>query len=170
MGYAATQENLGTVYRKLSTGDRAVKVRKAILCYREALQVYTQELFPLKNAGVHNNLGNAYVTLPCSNSSSLRRNIRRALRHYERALRLRTKGSFPGDYAVTQFNRGSAFLRLAQEERHPQRSLQNARACFGEAGDCFAQCGQAARAQAAREQANLVSSSLLSAQAREAKG
>ena len=168
--YAATQENLGTAYRELPTGDKAVNVRKAILCYRQALQVYTLARFPLKNAGLHNNLGNAYVSLPCSDSSSVRRNMHRALRHYERAARVRTKSSFPGDYAVIQFNRGSAFLRLAWEERTPQHSLRGALVCFREAGDCFAACGQAARAQLAWKQAQAVYSELHSARAREASG
>jgi tetratricopeptide (TPR) repeat protein len=168
--YAATLENLGSAYRELSSGDRAVNVRKAILCYRQALQVYTLVLFPLKNAGLHNNLGNAYVSLPCSNSLGVRRNMRRALRHYERALRLRTKVSFPGDYAVTQFNRGSAFLRLALGDPNPQPNLRSAQICFEEAGTGFTQGGQAARAQVAREQANLVCSSLPSARAGEARG
>jgi tetratricopeptide (TPR) repeat protein len=168
--YAATQENLGTAYRELPTGDKAVNVRKAILCYRKALQVYTLARFPLKNAGLHNNLGNAYASLPCSDSSSVRRNMQRALRHYERASRLRTKASFLGDYAVTQFNRGSVFLRLAREERSPQRSLRSALVCFREAGDCFAKCGQEARAQLAWKQAQAVCSELHSARAREASG
>lgn len=167
--YAATMENLGTAYRELPSGNKAVNVRKAILCYRKALQVYTLLLFPLKNAGLHNNLGNAYISMSSADSAGTYRNLRRAHRHFERALCLRAKARFPGDYAVTQLNRGSAFLRLALLERDPQLSLRSALECFEEAGNCFALCGQAECAQAARDQAESVRSYLPSPRPGEAR-
>jgi len=158
--YAATQENLGTAYRGTPGGDLRKNLRKAILCYRHALQVYTLLRLSSKQAGVHNNLGNAYVSLARADNAGAPRNLHRALRHYASALRVRTREDLPHDYAVTQFNQGCAFLYLAGVAPCPQPSLRSARSCFAEASDCFAHCGQPARAQAAQEQAEFACSCL----------
>jgi tetratricopeptide (TPR) repeat protein len=115
-------QNLGAAYRQ--AGD----CRAAIDCCRLALRVYTVKADPARNAALHNNLGNAYLSIPGT------RNARRALRHLERALEIRTRAAAPADYAVTQFNRGTALVRLLMGGR--------AAACFREASECFAAAGQ----------------------------
>ena len=55
-----TQNNLGTAYSDLPTGDRGENLRRAIDCYEAALRVYTESDFPSDWATTQNNLGNAY--------------------------------------------------------------------------------------------------------------
>ena len=45
-----TQNNLGTAYRNLPTGDRGANLGRAIACYTEALTVYTPQAAPLEYA------------------------------------------------------------------------------------------------------------------------
>lgn len=54
--YAVALVNLGNVYAKLPTGDRAENLNKAIDAYREALKIYTIETFPRDHAMVKKNL------------------------------------------------------------------------------------------------------------------
>jgi tetratricopeptide (TPR) repeat protein len=132
--FAATMQNLGTVYRELSTGNRATNVRKAIGCYCAAFRVYAAAHLGDKCADLHNNIGNAYLNLSASEEPRCR-NFRRALRHFAQALRVRNKLDRPRDYAVTQFNRGQAFLLLAGCEE--SGDVRPAAECFREALDTF---------------------------------
>lgn len=154
--HAATLENLGTVYRELRTGGRVGNVRRAIGCYRQALRIYTSSAFPLQNAALHNNLANAYLSLPADNPATTLRNVHRALRHFDRALRVRSKTRYPSDYASSQFNRGSAFLRLATASANPLKPLQEARICFKEAKKYFSRCGQDELADRAKERLKFI--------------
>jgi len=114
----------------------------------------------VQNAGLHNNLGNAYLSLSFADPASVSKNLRRASRHFDRALRLCTSVDCSSDYAITQFNRGTAFLRLALEEHNPQSSLRAAELCFGEAAVMFTQCGLVEHARRAHELAESARSSL----------
>ncbi len=147
--YAATLQNLGTAYRALPEGDRAGNIRKAIGCYRCALQIYSARIFPLENAGLHNNLGNAFLTLPGMSQPAKNRHIRLALRHFERALKTRTRADHPCDYAETQLNRGQALLAL--KDGNEQSHSKQAMACFQEAALCFHKCGNDANAAVAQQ-------------------
>jgi hypothetical protein len=94
--------------------------------------VYSAAREPARYAALHNNIGNAYLSMPGT------RNARRALHHLERALAFRTRAAAPAEYAVTQLNRGTAFARLELPAR--------AHDCFREAYECFALSGQNERA------------------------
>ena len=59
-----TQNNLGTAYGDLPTGDRGENLRRAIACYESALRVYTEADFPSDWAMTQNNLGTAYSEPP----------------------------------------------------------------------------------------------------------
>jgi hypothetical protein len=103
---------------------------------------------PEKSAVVHNNLANAYLTLP-SEGECRNRIIRRALRHFDRALQILTRTAHPDDYALTQFNRGQAFVELG--ESGSDVAHDQAAACFQEAKQCFELCGETRRAAQAQE-------------------
>lgn len=62
--WARTQNNLGTAYRNLPTGDRSMNLQRALAAYEAALRVYTEKDFPVYWAKTPNNLGNAYADLP----------------------------------------------------------------------------------------------------------
>jgi tetratricopeptide (TPR) repeat protein len=152
--YAATLENLGAAYRSLPNGDRRTNTWRAVSCYCRALRIYRAARYPVENAAVHNNLGNAYVSIPARDAGEKDRHVRRALRHFERALRVRTKQAYPRDYAVTQFNRGQAFLERRGAD--PRESLQQAAECFREALEGFERCGEASQARQARQMVEAV--------------
>jgi tetratricopeptide (TPR) repeat protein len=152
--YAATMQNLGTAYRQIGSGDKTANVLKATDCYRRALQVYDLAGFPAQNAALHNNFGNAYLSLAVTDERIRRRCARRALEHLDRALRVRTRAEYPIDFAVTQYNRGQAFLLLVGD--NPKDGYVKAVGCFQEAHDCFLLCGHAKSAKGARRQVQRV--------------
>ena len=139
--------NLGTAYRELPNGDRVSNVRQAICCYVRAHHVYCPTDYPLQNSNLHNNLGNAFLSLAAVDMTNALKNTRRAIRHFGLALKVRNRGERPCDYAVTQLNRGQAFLHWTMLE--PLRFLDEAVTCFKEASKCFRLCGQEDRAEAA---------------------
>ena len=101
-----TQNNLGTAYSDLPTGDRGENLRRAIACYESALRVCTEADFPSDWAMTQNNLGTAYSDLPTGDRGE---NLRRAIACYESALRVYTEADFPSDWAMTQNNLGTAY-------------------------------------------------------------
>ncbi len=152
--HAATLQNLGTAYRELKSGDRIADICHAIRCFHRAMRALPRAAGPKKRADLHNNLGNAYASLAAEDHEPVR-NAVRALRHFGRALAVRSKEAWPCDYAVTQFNAGNACLQLARGvESEP--SLIEARHCFEEARDGFVECRQAALADLARRQLDLI--------------
>lgn len=107
--WAMAQNNLGSAYIDLPTGDRGDNLGKAIECYEAALRVYTEKGFPQQWATTQNNLGAAYAQLPTGDRNE---NLKRAIRHFEAALRVYTEKDFPQDWAMTQNNLGNPYLRL----------------------------------------------------------
>ncbi|MGA9350900.1 MAG: tetratricopeptide repeat protein, partial [Anaerolineae bacterium] len=114
LGYAMTQNNLGTAYADLPTGDRAANLEQAIACYQEALRFWTPEAAPLYYAGTQNNLGTAYQSLPTGDRAA---NLEKAIQCYQEALRFYTPEAVPLDYAMTQNNLGLAYLHLPTGDR-----------------------------------------------------
>jgi hypothetical protein len=58
-----TQNNLGTAWSDLPTGDRSANLEKAIACYEAALRVRTERGFPRQHSEIAENLSSAHVTL-----------------------------------------------------------------------------------------------------------
>ncbi|MFZ0913100.1 MAG: hypothetical protein WBQ76_04665 [Candidatus Korobacteraceae bacterium] len=110
--FAATMENLGTAYRQRIAGDRTANVHNAMQCYRRALRLSPVATVPARWAALHNNLGNACLSLPCPDLSLRDSHARHALRHFDLALRVRTLERSLFDYAVTKLNRAQACFRL----------------------------------------------------------
>jgi tetratricopeptide (TPR) repeat protein len=152
--FAATAQNLGTAYREAHNGAARDRLRQAIGCYYAAFRVYAGAHLPQKLAGLHNNLGNAYLELSAEHEDACR-HVRRALGHFARALRRNSKDARPCEYAVTQFNRAQGYLLLAP--CGCGNCTAAAAQCFREALDGFERCGDTARAaMVARRLATLV--------------
>jgi tetratricopeptide (TPR) repeat protein len=160
--HAKTLQNLGTAFRELKTGDRESNVRRALSCYRQALHIYRKES-PRENASVHNNIGNALLSLV---SRDPKRSIRRAtmaLRHFEQSLAVVPKEQAPDVYAIAQFNCGQALLRLAAGGENPGSNLGRARVFFAEARNWFLDHGPETLAESARERLIMVANFLTTA-------
>jgi tetratricopeptide (TPR) repeat protein len=153
--YAATVQNLGTVYRELKSGDRLANICKAIHYFHETMRALPGAARAKKRADLHNNLGNAYASLAAEDHEP-ERNALRALRHFGRALAVRTKDEWPCDYAVTQFNAGNACLQLAIGGVAIESNLLQARRCFEEARDGFVGCRRDSLADEARRRLDLI--------------
>lgn len=148
LGQAATLQNLGTAWRALPGGNKRCNVRKAIDCYQRAFRAYRGKAFRQKRATLHNNLGNAYLSLAATGERR-NLNVRRALRHFSLALKTFTRHSHPREYAVSQFNRGQAFLELSNMESSDY--LVQASVCLSEAKHSFTACNDVKPAQKAEE-------------------
>jgi tetratricopeptide (TPR) repeat protein len=154
--FAATAQNLGTAYREAKHGSARERLRQAIGCYYAAFRAYAGAHLPQKLAGLHNNLGNAYLELSSHQEDGCR-HVRRALGHFARALRRNSKDARPCEYAITQFNRAQGYLLLTP--CGCGNCAAAAAQCFREALDGFERCGDTARAaMVARRLAALVPS------------
>ncbi|MEG3881193.1 CHAT domain-containing protein [Microcoleus sp. herbarium7] len=58
--YAQIQNKLAVAYSNRINGSRADNLERAILCYRDALSIYTREAFPQNYSETLSNLGNLY--------------------------------------------------------------------------------------------------------------
>ncbi len=83
--------------------------------YREAVQVFDREKWPLQWSGLHSNIGDAYSALPIIRPADLENNMRAALSSYRDALSVLRRESAPNQWASTQIAMGMAFNRLIEE-------------------------------------------------------
>lgn len=154
-GFAATLENLGTAYRRRTMGDKLANIRRAIQCYRRALRLCTATSAPAHWAALHNNLGNACLSLPSTGRETSASHARHAIHHFDLALQVRTRERNLFDYGVTRLNRGQACLQLG---------LAGSSAWLAEAAGCLGDAYAALLRSRAPEQANLAQESLRLAQ------
>jgi tetratricopeptide (TPR) repeat protein len=157
-GFAVTMENLGSAYRERKQGDKAANVRKAIRCYRRAARVCGMDAAPGLWAGLQNNLGNAYLSLPARGPAAETALARRAILHFDLALRVRTLERSRLDYGITQLNRGQAYLRLGLAESAAELA-ESARA-FREAQGALLQAGRSSEAEMAARGSQLAAQAL----------
>jgi predicted ATPase/class 3 adenylate cyclase len=122
---ARADNNLGTAYAHLPTGNRGDNLRHAITCYEAALRVQTEHDFPQDWATTQDNLGNTYAHLPTGNRDD---NLRHAIVCYKAALRVQTERDFPQDWAGTENNLGKAYAQLPTGDRGD--NLRHAIECF----------------------------------------
>src|SRR5436190_1732865 len=111
--WARTQNNLGSAYCSLPTGDRSENLTNAVACCEAAVRVRTERDTPADWPLTQNYLGPA-----CERSE----NLPKAISCYEAALRVRTEREFPADWAMTQNNLGNAYSR--------SENLAKAIACY----------------------------------------
>ena len=81
-----TQHNLGNVYLDQPGGDWDANLRRAIDCYKAALRVRTETMFPQDWAMTQHSLGVLFIR---------KGYLRQALSCFENALRVLTKETFP---------------------------------------------------------------------------
>ena len=114
LDYARAQNNLGTAYRSLPTGDRGENLARAVEFYQEALRFRTPQAAPLGYAATQSNLGIAYRDLPTGDRGE---NLARAIACFEEALTVCTPEAAPLDYAMTQNSLGTAYRSLPTGDR-----------------------------------------------------
>jgi CHAT domain-containing protein/tetratricopeptide (TPR) repeat protein len=126
------QNSLGNAYCNLPTEDKSKNLKKAIACYKAALEIFTREDFPVDYAMTQNNLGNAYYDLPTGDRGE---NLKKAIACYKAALEIFTREKFPVKYATTQNNLGVAYSNLPTGDRG--KNLKKAIACYKAALEIF---------------------------------
>jgi len=94
--------------------EKAEYMKTAIAAYKEAMNIYTLERFPMDYAMIQNNLGNAYGTL--AEVEATAENCKKAITAFEEALKVYTLDRLPMEYAMTQNNLGTAYGTLAEIE------------------------------------------------------
>ncbi len=123
--WATTQNNLGTAWGDLPTGDRAANIRNAIDCYTAALRVRTELEYPVDWALTQLNLGTAWRRLPTADRAS---NVKNAIDCYTAALRVCTERDHPVAWAMIQNNLGTAWGDLPTGDR--AANIRNAIDCY----------------------------------------
>jgi hypothetical protein len=113
---------------------------------------------PAPWAALHNNLGNACLSLPFADVSTGVSHARHALRHFDLALRVRTAERSLFDHAVTRLNRGQACLQLGLSGSPAW--LAEARQCLRAAQAAFRRTGAATEAALAEKSIDLVNRAL----------
>ncbi|HYN76454.1 MAG TPA: hypothetical protein VES73_01510, partial [Lamprocystis sp. (in: g-proteobacteria)] len=91
-----TQNNLGTAWAQMPTGDRAENLGKAIAAYGLALEVRTREAHPLDWARTRINLGLGYRAR--ADLGNGRSDLALAIASVRAAASVFTDGDFPFEY------------------------------------------------------------------------
>jgi len=123
--WAETQDNLGTAWRDLSTGDHAANLGRAIGCFQAALRIFVEQEFPQKWARSQNDLGRVWLRLPTADRAA---NLEKAIACFEAALKVRTEQESPRDWATTQNDLGAAWSAMPTGNRTV--NLERAIACY----------------------------------------
>ncbi|MEW6200609.1 MAG: tetratricopeptide repeat protein, partial [bacterium] len=113
--YATTQNNLGTAYTYLPSAtpeERAENVRKAIACYKAALEIYKKDEYPVDFAMTQNNLGTAYTDLPSATAEERADNVKKAIACYKAALEIYKKNEYPQYFCQTAENLGMLLVSI----------------------------------------------------------
>ena len=120
-----TQNNLGTAYSDLPTGDRGANLGRAIACYEAALRVYTEADCP---AGLGHDPEQPGQRLPRPPDGRPGRQPRPRHRLLRGGLRVYTEADAPQEWAMTQNNLGTAYRDLPTGDRGA--NLGRAIACY----------------------------------------
>jgi tetratricopeptide (TPR) repeat protein len=117
--------DLGIALWKSTQGDIGGNLRRAIICHKAALQVFTEGGNSTQWAHTQNALGIAYGALPDGDRAA---NLREAIRYYEAALRVFTETAHPEQWAGIQNNLGLAFAEVPDTNR--KANLHDALECY----------------------------------------
>lgn len=124
--------------------ERAEKLKRAILAFETAANLYAAEGRAQEKAQTENNLGDARLLLsglhisgddPAAAKASAQE-IERAIEAYEAALKFRTRDEHPEDRAETQTSLGRAWMALAEleegdvRESHLEKAVINFKAAL----------------------------------------
>ncbi len=124
----------GNALLQVSIGSREINIRRAIVCYDAALQVFTKDSFPYEWATTQNNKGTAFADLP---SGDLAQNLKEAIICFDAALQIYTKESSPREWAMTQNSKGNTLSRLPLDANNAH--LREAIACYDAALTVYTQ-------------------------------
>jgi hypothetical protein len=129
--WAALQNEIGSAYQEMPSGDRAANLSAAIAHHESALEVFDPVRHALSWAWTQSALAAAYQCLPTGSSIS---NARAAVAYHQRALDVLTPESAPLGWAWNQNNLGAAYeLMRGAADGDRVRALQDASACYTEA-------------------------------------
>ena len=130
--YAATQNNLGTVYWNLAQQTQpSYHLKAAISAYTQAGRYYSGEQYPLEFGMIQANIGTAYWNLAQHEPED--KWLHLAIKAYENALKYRTPKTDAAACAATQNNLGIAYWHLASRHQDSEiraRFLQKAIASY----------------------------------------
>ncbi len=133
-GRASANVGIGNTYLRSPASDgptRGQNVRAAVEHYRQALQVFLKDEYPVQYAMTQNNLGAAYGNLAAATAEERAENVKKAVACYRAALEIYKKDEYPVDYAMTQNNLGVAYSDLpaaTAEER--AENIKQAVGCY----------------------------------------
>jgi len=119
--YAESLVKIGVAQHNLSAGGQAGNahpeedIQKAIEAFKEALNVYTPEKFPVEYAQTMNNLGIAYWDLWAGATVTKNENLQNAISAYKEALKIYNAKDFSVEYAETQYNLELAYRKLPSD-------------------------------------------------------
>ncbi len=111
---ASIQNDLANTYVARVVGDRGENLEEAISLYRQALQVYTREAFPIKWATTQNNLANTYSNRIVGDRGE---NFEEAISLYHQVLQVRTRADFPMEWSTTQHSLATAYSQRMRGDR-----------------------------------------------------
>jgi tetratricopeptide (TPR) repeat protein len=129
--WAALQNDIGSAYQGMPTGDRAEHLRSAIVHHESALEVFDPVRHAMSWAWTQSALAAAYQSLP---TGSVISNARAAVAYHQRALDVFTPENAPLEWAWNQNNLGAAYeLMRNVSDSDRLRALQDAATCYSEA-------------------------------------
>lgn len=112
--FAAQLMDVGVMLIELPTGNRTANLGRAIDIFKNLLELYDPEKFPVEWAMTQNILGSALSDLPTGDREL---NLQKAINYYQAALTVRTRDDFPDKWAMTQHNLGIAYRNLPAGDR-----------------------------------------------------
>ena len=112
--WAALQRELGLTLPRITVGDHAQHIERAIEALDAALQIFTKHESPSDWAMTEHYLGMAFLARDYGTRAD---NIDQAIDAFEAALEVRTRESLPSDWATTQEALGSAYFHRLGENR-----------------------------------------------------
>jgi len=122
---------LGSAYLRLAeVQDREMNLERAIVAFRQALNIYTPAKAPQDYADTLDVLGSAYAELAGVRDREI--NLQRAINAYRQALRHHSRDTAPLEYAGTWNNLGAAYVDLSKV-RDKTANLQCAIEAFHQA-------------------------------------
>ena len=128
LSYAATQNNLGTVYWNLAQHTQPSQhLKAAISAYTQAERYYSPDQYPRELAMIQANIGTAYWNLAQHEPED--QWLHHAIQAYENSLNYRTPNTDVASCAATRNNLGIAYWHLASRHQDSEvraRFLQKA--------------------------------------------
>ncbi|VTR92020.1 tpr domain protein : TPR domain protein OS=Arthrospira platensis (strain NIES-39 / IAM M-135) GN=NIES39_D03840 PE=4 SV=1: Sel1: Sel1: Sel1 [Gemmata massiliana] len=122
---AVIEKNLGAVYTRLPTGDRARNLERARECFTAAALVLTPEAAPTFYVETRIGLAQAFQKMPTGDRTE---NLLQAREHYVEALQVRTQETDPLGWASLWHDIGNVYQALPTGDRNT--NLNQAEDCY----------------------------------------